>query len=433
MISINDQVKIGVQMYRWAAELFPINRSITGTGVRQTLAYLANLLPGLVIHDAPSGTKAFDWTVPDEWTIRDAYIADESGKRVVDFKQHNLHVVGYSEPVDLWLDREQLEQHLHSLPGQPDAIPYVTSYYKRQWGFCLTHNQRVALPQGLYHVVVDSDLSPGLLNYAELILPGETDEEVLLSTYICHPSMANNELSGPVVTTALAQWLQSIEKRRYTYRILFIPETIGSIVYLSRHSEIMKQKTVAGFVVTCVGDNRAYSFMPTRHGNTLADRVAENILKHHVRDYISYSFLERGSDERQYCSPLIDLPVVSIMRTKYGKYPEYHTSLDDLSLISPEGLDGAFNVIKKCLQALEMNYIYKATTPCEPQLGKRGLYNSSSNEDPGFILNFLAYIDGKLTLLDVANLIHSDILSFTNVVDCLLSNNLISMVPADID
>ena len=425
MISINDQIKIGEQMYRWAAELFPINRSITGAGVRQTLAYLANLLPGLVIHDVPSGTKAFDWTVPDEWTIRDAYIADESGKRVVDFQLHNLHLVSYSEPVDLWMHREELEQYLHSLPGQPDAIPYVTSYYKRQWGFCLTHNQRVALPQGLYHVVVDSDLSPGVLNYAELILPGETDEEVLLSTYICHPSMANNELSGPVVTTALAQWLQSIEKRRYTYRILFIPETIGSIVYLSRHSEIMKQKTVAGFVVTCVGDNRAHSFMPTRHGNTLADRVAQNILKHHVRDFISYSFLDRGSDERQYCSPLIDLPVVSIMRTKYGKYPEYHTSLDDLSLISHEGLEGGFDILKKCLQALEMNYTYITNIQCEPQLGKRGLYGISSNDDIDLLGNILAYSDGEIDLLGIAEILKVNILNTAEVITKLTSNAII--------
>lgn len=415
----------GDLIYSWAADLFPINRSLTGTGVRETLTYLSNLIPCLVIHEVPSGTIAFDWKIPDEWIIRDAYIEDEKGKRVLDFRQNNLHLVGYSEPVDLWLDRDELEQYLYSLPEQPDAIPYITSYYVRRWGFCLTHNQKMALPQGQYHVVVDSDLGPGVMNYAELILPGETDEEILLSTYICHPSMANNELSGPVVTTALVQWLQSLANRRYTYRIVFIPETIGSIFYLSRHYEIMKEKTVAGFVVTCVGDNRAYSFMPSRNGNTLADRIAKHVLKHHVNDYVHYSFLERGSDERQYCSPLIDLPIVSVMRTKYGKYPEYHTSLDDLSLISPEGLEGAFEVIKKCLQALEVNYMYKATIMCEPQLGKRGLYKISSNDDIDLQGNILAYADGETDLLNLAEIMQVSILDCAEIADSLLSNSLI--------
>lgn len=420
-----NSTNVGQQIYAWSKDLFPINRSLTGPGVRETLAYLRNLLPNLTVHEVTSGTQAFDWTVPDEWTIRDAYIADEAGNRVVDFQQHNLHVVGYSEPVDVWLDRDELDKYLYSLPDKPDAIPYITSYYARRWGFCLTHNQRASLPPGRYHAVVDSDLKPGVLNYAELILSGETSEEVLLSTYVCHPSMANNEVSGPVVTTALAQWLQSLEKRRYTYRIVFIPETIGSIVYLSRNAEMMKQKTVAGFVVTCVGDNRAYSFLPSRKGGTLADRVAEHVLRHHAKDYVRYSFLERGSDERQYCSPLIDLPVVSVMRTKYGKYPEYHTSLDDLSLISPEGLDGAFEVIKKCLQALEVNYTYKATIPCEPQLGKRGLYKSSSNDDPDAQSNLLSYADGETDLLGIAEIIAEDIFTCTSIAENLASNGLI--------
>lgn len=420
-----NSTNVGRQIYAWAKDLFPINRSLTGPGVRDTLTYLGNLLPDLTVHDVPSGMQAFDWTVPDEWTIRDAYIADEAGNRVVDFQQHNLHVVGYSEPVDVWLDRDELDKYLYSLPDQPDAIPYITSYYARRWGFCLTHNQRASLPRGRYHAVVDSDLKPGVLNYAELILSGETSEEVLLSTYVCHPSMANNELSGPVVTTALAQWLQSLENRRYTYRIVFIPETIGSIVYLSRHAKIMKDKTVAGFVVTCVGDNRAYSFLPSRNGDTLADRVAKHILKHHTKEYVTYSFLQRGSDERQYCSPLIDLPVVSVMRTKYGAYPEYHTSLDDLTLISPEGLDGAFDVIKRCLQTLEINYKYKAAIPCEPQLGKRGLYKSSSNEDPDSQSNILAYADGETDLLGIAEIIQEDIFICASIAECLENNGLI--------
>ena len=411
--STKVQEDTGAKMYGWAQDLFPIHRSITGAGVRETLAYLGNLLPGLVVHAVPSGTQAFDWTVPDEWTIRDAFIADEAGNKVVDYSNHNLHVVAYSEPVDTWLSLTELDEHLYSLPEQPDAIPYVTSYYNRHWGFCLPHHQREALPAGRYHVVIDSSLQPGVLNYAELILPGQDNSEVLLSTYICHPSMANNELSGPVVTAALAQWLQKLENRRHTYRIVFVPETIGAIVYLSKHSEYMKRKTIAGFEVSCVGDDRAYSFLPSRKGGTLADRVAEQTLKQHGVNYSRYSFLNRGADERQYCSALIDLPVASIMRTKYGAYPAYHTSLDDLSVISPAGLKGAFDVLQNCLRALEVNYVYRATMPCEPQLGRRGIKPLLSTKHvvvPRTIMNVLAYADGVTDLVAISEIIGLDVM-----------------------
>jgi aminopeptidase-like protein len=429
---IKTSENIGETLYSWAKDLFPLCRSLTGPGVRDTLKYLKNIIPELQIHSVPSGTKAFDWVVPDEWTIRDAYIADQSGKRIIDFKSHNLHVMGYSSPVDEWMTLDELSPHLYSLPNQPDAIPYITSYYESRWGFCLTEKQRQTLSSGMYHVVIDSELKPGVLNYGEMVLKGEEESEILLSTYICHPSMANNELSGPVVTTALANWINSLKNRRYTYRIIFIPETIGSIVYLSKHYEAMKKNTKAGFVVTCVGDDNAYSFLPSRMGNTLSDRVAQQVLKYKVNDFSTYSYLDRGSDERQYCSPLIDLPIASVMRTKYGSYPEYHTSLDNLDFISPEGLQGAYAVIKECLAVLEVNYCYRVKVPCEPQLGKRGLYPTISTLDSSnqvrVMLDFLAYADGKLDLLQIAELINADILECAKIAQTLKEHDLVEAV-----
>ena len=422
---------IGNEIHKFAKELWPINRSITGQGVRDTLNKILKHLPKLKIKSVKSGKKVFDWTVPNEWLVKEAYIVTPDNKKICDFSKNNLHLVGYSVPFEGRMSLEKLKKHLYTLPNQPKAIPYVTSYYKKRWGFCLSHKLLNTLKRGTYKVVIKSNQFKGELNYGELFIKGKTDREIFLSTYICHPSMANNELSGPTVLTYLSKWLSEIKNTKYSFRIIFIPETIGSITYLSMNYKSMKKKIFAGFNVSCVGDDRAYSYLPSRNGNTISDIIAKHVLKWTSKNFIEYTWLERGSDERQYCAPGIDLPIASIFRTKYGKYPEYHTSLDNLEkVVTPKGLEGGYWAIRRAIEAIEKNKYYKTTILCEPQMGKRGLYPTLSikrkNENYlSLMMNLISLCDGQLSLLEIAENLNLPIWELYGVVDLLISHNLI--------
>ncbi|TVQ81050.1 MAG: DUF4910 domain-containing protein [Bradymonadales bacterium] len=423
---------IGETLYQWVSEVYPHRRSLSSPGTIQTLEFLKGKLPNLKTHEFPSGQKVFDWTIPPEWHVESAFLEDGSGVRILDYENHALHLVGYSIPVDQSLSLDELQTHLHSLPEQPSAIPYVTSYYQPRWGFCLTHDQRLKLVPGKYRALIESRFIPGVLRVGELFVEGETEDEILFSTYICHPMMANNESSGIVVTTALAQWVSQLERRRFSYRFLFAPETIGSIAYLSQNLPQLQKNLKAGFVVTCVGDDRDYSYLSSRAEDSLADRAARHVLQYHHPSYKTYSFLERGSDERQYCSPGVDLPVCSIMRTKYGQYPEYHSSLDNLSVVSPSGLEGSFEAYKKCIMALEANTHYRRRGPCEPHLSSRGLYPSLSKKGSASntrtLMNLLAYFDGKRDLIEVCDKIGADLIESLPIIESLLEHELIEVV-----
>ncbi len=390
---------------------------------------------GAEIFSVPSGTKVFDWTVPKEWRITEAYIEDENHTRIIDTAKNNLHVMGYSLPVDEWVDLEELKKHIYTQPDQPDVIPYVTSYYKERFGFCMSQKQKDSLKPGKYHMFIDSELFDGVLNYAEIVIPGESDREIFFSTYICHPSMANNECSGPALAVELLTYVKNLKARRYTYRFIFIPETIGSITYLSQGGNLahLKEKMTAGFNLSCVGDNKNYSIVESRYGNTLADSVLKNVLHFHTGgNYSCYSFLQRGSDERQYNAPGIDLPVVCFCRSKFGEFPEYHTSADNMSFVSPEGFQGSYDVMTKVINALEANRKYKVKVLGEPQLGRRGLYPTTSQKGSydgiRALTNLIAYSDGNNDLIDISNRIGVPVDTLIPICETLRDNNLLEAV-----
>ncbi|WP_257935743.1 zinc aminopeptidase, M28 family [Campylobacter lari] len=430
-----NELKLGGGMHALAEKLFPICRSITGEGFRQSLKILDEAMGKdvLQIHSIASGSKVFDWEVPAEWEINDAYIITPNGEKICDFKQNNLHVLNYSIGIDTELDLTNLQEHLYSIEEMPDAIPYVTSYYKKRWGFCIKHQDRIKLKEGKYKVFIDAKHHEnGVLNYADLIIPSTQNnkEEILISTYLCHPSMANNELSGPVVATFLAKWLLELKERKYNYRFVFIPETIGSIVYINKHLKHLQKYTKAGFTFSCIGDDNAYSLIHTPNENTLADKVALHTLKNKT-NFKEFGFLDRGSDERQYCSPLVNLPVVCICRTRFGDYKEYHTSKDDLNFISQEGLQGGLKAMQEIIMNLEINGIYQNTVPCEPNLGKRGLYhtiNTSLTNKTPISSTFLAYCDGKNDVLDIASKLNIQAYELKNLIEKLKFHKLIKLI-----
>lgn len=420
----------GSRIYKIAEEIFPICRSLSGKGVRETLEILGKYVKDLNVYEVPTGTQVFDWTVPREWEINDAYIEDSDGNKVIDFKKNNLHVLGYSTPVDSVVDLDELLTHVYTEPSQPDAIPYITSYYKERFGFCMSENQKQSLKPGKYHMYIDSRLFEGSLTYGEIFIPGESDEEILFTTYVCHPSMADNECSGPATAVYLASYLQGLEKRHFSYRFVFNPETIGSITYISRNLEHLKKHVVAAYNLSCVGDNLDYSIVHSRYGNTFADKTLTNILTYHAA-YSDYSFLERGSDERQYNAPGVDIPMVTLCRSKYGKFPEYHTSLDNMDFVSPEGFQGTFDVLSKLVTALENNAYYKINVLCEPQLGKRGLYPSVSRKGQYdtvmMMTSFIAYCDGTNDLFDISNITHVPTTELIEIKDKLLAGGLLNV------
>ena len=400
----------GKKMFELCKEMFPICRSITGNGVRESFKILNKYLDTeFKITEVPTGTQVCDWTVPKEWNIEDAYIENEKGEKIVDFKKNNLHVLGYSVPIDETMSLSELKEHIYTLKDQPDLIPYVTSYYKERWGFAMSQNQLNSLPDGNYHAVIKSELRDGSLTYGEILIPGESEEEIFFTSYTCHPSMANNECSGPAVLVFLANYILSMKNRRYSYRLILAPETIGAITYISKHLEELKKKVICGFNLTCVGDDRTYSIVHSRYANTLADRVLTNVLKYHYPKYISYPYIKRGSDERQYQAPGVDIPLVCFCRSKYHVYPEYHTSADNLDIISPDGLAGSLDVMIKCINLLEANETYTVTCLCEAQLGKRGLMPTMSSketyQDTLALKDVLAYADGTNDIIELSNII----------------------------
>tara|TARA_B100001093_G_scaffold499558_1_gene548922 strand:+ start:25 stop:1317 length:1293 start_codon:yes stop_codon:yes gene_type:complete len=421
------------KFYKLIQTLFPYNRSLAGPENYKTLLVLKKINPNLKILSFKSGSKVFDWTIPKEWKVNEAWIK-LNGKKIIDFKKNNLHLLNYSKSIHKELHFKDLKNNLFTISKQPDAIPYVTSYYRDKWGFCLTHNQKKKLPKNkLYEVKIDSKHSNGKMHYGEIYIEGDSKKEILLSTYICHPSMANNELSGPTIQVFLSKFIEKLKNRKYSYRLIFVPETIGSIAYINKNLKRLKKNVIAGFNLNCLGDNRVYSYLSSKSENTFSDHVIIYLLNKKKIRYKKYTWLDRGSDERQYCSPGVNLPIASLMRSKFMEYPEYHTSKDVLGkVVTNTGLDNSFKVYRELINCIEDNYYIKSKHKCEVFLTKHSIYPPTIEKFKKYkfldnLLNFLSYCDGQTSIFQIMNKCNLNLKQFLKIKKILINHKLVTI------
>ena len=399
----------GNKIFKLAKKIFPFNRSLTGPGNVLTLVELRKIFKDLKIKKIKSNSKVFDWKVPLEWNVTKAIISEINGKVVIDFKKNNLHLISYSQPVNREISFKDLKKHLFYLKKIPNAIPYRTTYYNKNWGFCLSYNQFKTLKKKKYKVEIRSEFKKGCMHYGEVLIKGKSKKEILLSTNICHPSLANNELSGPTVLIYIAKFIKKLRQRKFSYRIIFLPETIGSIAYLKNNFQKMKKNFFAGFNCVCLGDEKNFSYLPSKNENSNSNFFAKESLIFFKKNFKQYTWLDRGSDERQYCSPGIDLDVASLMKSKYGTYKEYHTSLDSLGkFVTKKGLDQGFNLVKKAITLIENDYYPKSKTLCEPFMSKKNIYpKTGGGTRPIHIIQFMnliSYADGLTPISKIAKI-----------------------------
>lgn len=422
-------------MIEFAKKLFPLNRSLTGKGNVETLKLIKSQLPNLQIKYFSSGEKVFDWKIPMEWNVRDAWLKDPKGKKILDFKENNLILLGYSKSINKVFNYKMLKENIYTLKSKPNAIPYLTSYYKKRWGFCMKHKDFKKLDKNKnYHAYINSSLKRGKMHYGELKIPGKSKNEIFFSTYICHPSMANNEVSGMVLSTFLAKHILAKKNLKYSYRFIFIPETIGSIAYIKKNFSEMKKKIIAGYNITCVGDEGKFSLLFSKDENKISDRFAKKIFKRKRIKYKKYSWLERGSDERQYCSPLVDLPITTIMKTKFGEYKEYHTSLDKIgTVVTQRGLKESLRIYRYLIDEIEKTTIPKSKIVCEPFLTKYNLIDTLGakrkvDKKTRNLLNFVSYCDGKTTLDEISDRCKISQINGYKLFQLLIKKNIITQI-----